>query len=771
MIRRLVLLCTTSTLALSPATAQMQRGLEEIVVTARRQAENLQNTPVAVTAITAADIEGANILESTDIARITPSLTVSQTPSYISAASFVIRGIGETNPSMGLDTGVGIYVDGIYVARSAGALFDLVDPERVEILRGPQGTLFGRNTTGGAVQIITKRPAEKLGLIIRGGYGSRNEWFVKGRFDTGTMGGSPIAAAFTFQHRQKNGYFDNHYTPASHDPGSLNANSFRAQLRGDFEDLTVDYSFDYDKRKGAPPFFQIVAASPDVRKYYGNSVNLGGNPFQIMEQGRLRSGWMDPSPAAVTPPGADPFRAVAESWGHNLTIAYDVSENVSLKSITGYRGIDINIPHGDAGNGGLLGVILDPVTFAPSIDSVTTYHGYDGPQQQKQFSEELQLSVDTGELNLVAGLYYFWEQSRENNMQAINFVLPGGDASLRLDPVIAYEVRSQSYAAFAQASYKPDALDNRLELTGGVRYTRDKKKIELRHRENGALNIIGDRNGQASFSNVSFMGSLSYRFTPNVMAYAKVATGYKSGGFNPQINQLNKFDPEKLISAEAGIKSDLFDQHARVNLAAFWSRYKDLQISQFAPGTGGATGLIVNAGRATFKGIEGELTIMPLDRLTITGTFGYTDMKYDEFLFRDPATDLLYNIADQAHFLGAARFNSSLSLSYSLPAFSWGRPNTYLSWAHRSSVTYHPYDLTAPFNRAVMSPRQDTLSARIALSDIPFGGRTQGEIALIGENLLDQDQVNWGIDFGALGFAGVVYGEPRRFGVQLTVKY
>jgi iron complex outermembrane recepter protein len=249
------------------ASATPSDGIQDIVVTARRQSESLQKTPIAVTALNSATLEKMNVQQVDKIAQVAPNLIISQQSSALSAASINIRGIGQTDPSLGLDTAVGVYLDGVYVARSAGSIFDLVDLDRIEVLRGPQGTLFGRNTTGGAIQLISKKPADDFGITAKGGYGSRNDWYGRFRLDTGKMNGSPISASFVYYHRERDGYFDNTLTPASEDPGSLRVNAGSAALKGDFGKFQFNYSWDYDNRRGAPGFFQTVGLSPDALTY------------------------------------------------------------------------------------------------------------------------------------------------------------------------------------------------------------------------------------------------------------------------------------------------------------------------------------------------------------------------------------------------------------------------------------------------------------------------------------------------------------------------
>ena len=760
-----IALASTSAIAAEEqAQAADTPAIADIVVTARRQAETMQRTPIAVTALGGATLEKMNIQQVDQIAQATPNLIFSQQSSSLSAASVTIRGIGQTDPSLALDTAVGIYLDGVYVARSAGAVFDLVDPERIEVLRGPQGTLFGRNTTGGAIQIISKKPADSFGATVRGGYGSRDFWYLRGRVDTGRIADSPISAAVSYQHREKNGYFNNYLTPKSKDPGSLNVDSVSAQVSADLGALQIYYGFDWDERNGAPAFFQTVALSPDALAYYGRSESLGGAPLQYQPDQRMTSGYQQPGA-----PGR--YTSLTRSQGHNLTVSYDVSDALTLKSIFGYRKLYMDNVLGLSGQGDLRGLVLDLATGGVSVQPVSPYNGYNGPQKQNQVSEELQASGKAGDFSYVAGLYFFREKVSEDNHQQISYLLPGGMLAINLDPIAAYEQTSKSYAAFGQVSWKPGALDERFELTGGIRYTKDKKSVYLMNSEDGFSTVVGPDRGNASFSNVSFLVSGSYRFTDDVMGYAKFSTGYKSGGFNPRADRLNSFQPEKLSSWEIGIKGDFLDHRLRTNIAAFYSKYSDLQVPQFASGAGGATTLLVNAGKADFKGIELEVTAVPVRGLTLSGSLGYTDPKYKEFLFRDPATDIVTDIADTARFPNVAKFNSNIAAEYSFPPMDLGTLSARIAYAYRSQMYFYPNDAVNPYNEQVKSPATNTVSARIALSDISIGGRAVGELAVAGDNLLNEDQVLYGIDFGGLGFGGKFYNEPRRVTVEFKVTY
>ena len=799
----------------APAAAE---GVPDIVVTARRTNESLQKTPIAITALSAATIEKANVQQIDKIAQIAPNLVIQPTSGYTGAAGVAIRGIGESDPSLAADSRVGIYLDGVYVARQAGALFDLVDVERIEVLRGPQGTLFGRNTTGGAIQLVTRKPSDKFGVDAKAIYGRYDDWTTRARIDTGLIGTLPIAASFAYLHRERDGYFDSPATPDSRDPGSLNTDALTAAVKADFGNVRFDYAYDRNSQVGAPGFFQYscffgapdcpapdpLSGQVDTYAYFSRSASLGGSPLLFAAPGSRIDGGAAP---ATFIPGEYRNRSLVQ--GHSLTGSWKISPAFNIKSITGYRKMGIVAPGGFS-QSGLLGQVLDfnsPTLF--SVQPVLTFDSYDTtPQSSKQFSEELQLTGEAGDFNYIVGAYYFREKVSYNEPQPLTLVLAPdqlvglgipaevGDAliaqgidliGINTTPTQAYTQTAKSKAAYAQVSWRPASLNRDLELTAGIRYTRDSKRMNLANLTDGVPNV-SNTSGSQSNQNTSFLASVSYQVQPALNVYGKVSTGYKSGGFNPAANgicdgtvdpstgacstgyRLNSFNPEKLTAYEIGAKMDLFNRKLRLNLAAFYTRYKDLQVSQFIASAGGATSNIVNAGKAEYKGFEAEATILPMRGLTLTGTVGYTDAKYKEFLFRDQS-GALFDIKDAARFGGLAKFNANTSIDYAFEPASFGTVDIRLSYAYRSRVYFTTNDLISPFNRATNSPPTNTVDARIALSDMPLGSRAKGEIALVGENLLNEDQILFGIDFGSLGFAGQNHGLRRRASVQLRVTY
>jgi Outer membrane receptor proteins, mostly Fe transport len=771
--------------------AQTTGGLGDIIVTARRSAETLQNVPVAVTALSGDFIDRQNISDPTDVPQFAPNLTIEQQPSSLSAATVFIRGIGNNEPSAVSEQGVGIYMDGVYLARAAGAVFDLIDLERIEVLRGPQGTLFGRNTIGGALQLVSKKPASAFGVTAKAGYGRYNDWYVRGRVDTGYIVGDSIKASISAQHKQSDGFVDNTLTPSSKDPGSINANSVAVGLQGDFGDVTVNYNFDYDSRRGTPSFFQIVAATPLAESYYSQSPSYGGDPFLVnpVRQGTVQqAGFTDRD-------GDFRYGSKTKVQGHALTISYEATPELTLKSITGYRKFSQDTILNLSGNGVLRAPVIDFTSpTLTSVQQVTPYTGNNAPQKQWQFSQELQALGKVGDLNFLMGMYYFYEKSSEDNQQALTLVLPVaflapalqslgfptdtanqlGAAVPALNPGLetvgfnaapnqAFGGTSQSMAVFGQVSWRPSALDDKLELTAGGRFTADDKSIYL------AGDVFPVQRGRTGFENFSYLLSASYELADDVLFYGRLSTGYRSGGLNPRAATINSFDPEKAKAYEIGLKSQFLDNRIRLNLAGYVTDYTDLQIQQFAAGSGGATSLIVNAGKVRLSGFEAELTAAPFAGFQIDGSVGYVKTKYKEFLFRDPATNELLDVADQAKPVYSPKWTVHVGAEYAHPI---GDSTIRLrgDYSHRTKFFVNALDNTAPFNDELVSPNTTNVKARLSVEDINLGSGKL-DIGLWGDNLLNQKRLSYGIDFGSLGFAGATFNRPITYGVDARVKF
>lgn len=733
-------------------------GLTDIVVTARRRAEQAQDVPVSLTAISGEALDQRNIRTIESLSALAPNLNINNSSAAISGSVIAIRGISDNNPTvLTNDPPVGLYLDGVYLGRAAGSIFDIVDLERVEVLRGPQGALFGRNTTGGAVSLVTSRPADTLGIQQKMSYGSFNEWTSRTRVDFGEWGNTGIKLRLAYAHRERDGYFDNPLVSDRYDPGALNTDSVFGSIHADWSSIRWDVRADYQNRKGVPSIMQAVAADALRTAYFGASPNYGGRPFVVATDRQKE--------LAVDFRG----RASAEIWGVSNTFEFDVTDSLVFKSISAYRALRVHERGDLSGQTGLRGLVLNTATGAVSVQDVTPFQS-ENFSRQHQVSQEFQLLGDTDRLSYVVGLFYFREKVRQLNPQNFTFVI-SPTIGVQQQRTVTYSGTAKSYAAFGQASYTPPILDDKLELTLGGRYTEDRRTLDQQDTAFG-VPVPPSRQLARKWNNFSANGSLLYKFTENANAYARISTGYKSGGFNPADLIGTGYDPEKVVAYELGLKSEWFDRKLRVNIAGFYNDYKDRQISVLTTSsTGGASNTTQNAGRAKFKGIELEIMAAPVTGLVLEGSVGYTDPKYTEYQFVPSAGAAPINVADEARFQYQTKITTHVAAQYTFPETSFGIPSVRVEYNHTGRRYFLPLDRLAPFNVVSRDPGFDDVQAQILLSKIPIGGLT-GELSVYGRNLLDDDKHRTAaIDFGALGFAEAQYAMPRSFGVSLMLDF
>ncbi|SFR89779.1 TonB-dependent receptor [Sphingomonas jatrophae] len=724
-------------------------GLADIVVTAQRRSEALQRTPLAITAITAATIETRRITDATDLNGVAPSLTSTSGPSNKGHLVVFIRGIGESEPILTADSPVSIYVDGVILGRTTGSVFELVDLERIEVLRGPQGTLYGRNTTGGAINLITKKPTDAFGVELLGSYGNLN--YTQGRIsvDTGLLGESGLKAKLSYIHRERQGWVDDPASPDDKDPGAYNIDAFRGVLAFDRGGaVRATYAYDHAVNDAIIPPSQLTAMTPNAQAYFSRSPSVGGTPFIAPTSERLK----------VLRPDRSPVRD--RNIGHSFTAEVDLGPDTLLRSISGWKTWKNRIVNTDlTGNSGLRGLVVSPAP--PGIKPVEVF-GATNTRRQRQFSQELNLIGGIGErIDYVLGGYYFREKAYELNPQFYTFVtsIPGlGLAGINLTNTLDYNHTSKSYAAFGQVTYR---LTDSLSVIGGLRYTKDEKKLVQTQPSVRTL--------KNDWSRVNYSATLQYQASPDLMVYGRVASGYKAGGFNARsVN--DGYEPESLTAYEIGVKSQLLDRRLRVNAALFWNDLKDKQLNQFLAGSGGASSIAVNAGSATLKGVELEVEAAPVDGLRLSGALGYVDRDFKSFIVRDPATNALIDVADQARFSYSAGTTYNLGAEYSVQDVAGGILSARLDYSYRSKVYFNVVPQFVPFDALIAAPGFGLLDGRIQLGGVDLGGTT-ATFSLWGKNLTNKLYRTSGTDFGALGFAINSYGEPRTYGVDARIRF
>ena len=598
-------------------------ALEEIIVTARKREEGLQSAPISITAFTGEGLDYRGVTKIDRIADFTPNLTYQNNPGdggSSASAAIYIRGIGQNDFVPTVEPGVGLYIDGVYVARSVGSILDLVDVERIEVLRGPQGTLFGRNTVGGAINVTTKKPDEIPGgkAEITLGNSSRIDF-------RGTLN---VPLSDTFFARVSVGSFNRDgYVTRSFDGKDLgNENTLTGQAAFRWlasDDLEFNLSFDgtRDHNNGSPMVTTalILPGQPGYLSTFMalNNVLALGDPFSCFAPENLNVSSCYNTRFIQADEDINGGKAAHFSdldlWGVNFTVDWKL-DSISVKSITAYRELDSK--------------------FARDIDEspLVIGHVWDS-LDQTQFSQELQVLGDSfgGRFEWIGGLYYFEEKA--NNVNLLEFTVANFLSGGKVD--------STSWAAFGQATV---AVTEKFQLTGGIRYTEDDKTF-LPDSVITAVNvpsfifpfpagtpILPYEKAKNKISEWTPMLNLSYQVTDDLMTYVTYSEGFKSGGFTQRVfppePTIPSFDPEFVTAYEAGFKFSGFDNKLRLNGAVFHTKYDDLQLlitnlTRVGPFT-------ENAAKAQITGFELELTAAPGGGWLFEGGVGYLDPKFKE---------------------------------------------------------------------------------------------------------------------------------------------
>jgi iron complex outermembrane receptor protein len=738
------------------AESSANTGLEDIVVTARRREENLQTAPVAVTAFSAERLDELRPTSIFALNALAPNLVVAPAVGASSGSNIYIRGIGQSDPSPYLDAANAMYINGVLRARTSASLSELGDIERVEVLRGPQGTLFGRNTTGGAVSIYTPKPTSDTNGLVSVGLGSDGERMARVTLNSGELGNTGLKVKGNYFYRTINGVARNPLADPDQWPGAARNEGVDIRVAGDYGVFSFDYEFDYTWNRGDAYSDQVVFfVSPTLFNYFNASASLGGDAF-VVAPDRLESMPIDRTEGQH-----------AEVGGHALTLNFDFGDKFSVKSITAYRWDKEYRPFNTASQPRLLGRVANAA--APGgfvIEEVTPLQTPVRTLDENQFSQELQFLGKLGDFDYVAGLFYFRERFSEENINWNTQLLANGLGQQRYARRL-YDYGTDSFAGFAQVSWRPN--QGPFELTGGLRYTWDEKKID----DYAFLNGVQNRHfvGKDSFKNLSGVLSASYQVDDNAMLYVRGATGYKAGGFVPG-SAFQAFLPEKVKSIEGGIKSELFDRHLRLNVAAFYTKYTDLQVTSRVTDavTGNRVSTLTNAGSASYYGAEVEMNAILGAGFSIDGTLGYVRPKYDEYPFFDGVNDL--NVANEATFPLTSKLTTDAGIRYTSPDLGVGVFTARINYSYQSGRYFYPLTRNSPNNERLRAEGQGFVNARFTLRDIPLGsgvGVSSLRVEAYVDNIFDKDRYLFGID--STNYGSKVWGRGRQGGIELTVGF
>lgn len=616
--------------AVSTSAQDRTGGLEEIIVTARKVEENLQETPIAITAFSGSALEERQVFDSSLLDQVVPNLQFANNAPLSgnnSSSQVFIRGIGQTDPTAMVDPGVGLYIDDVYMGTAMGGTMTLRDIANVQVLRGPQGTLFGRNTIGGAVLLTTTEPGDGFGGTVRVGTGSDS--LVDAFLAVDVPFSDVFKSRFSFGIRKQDGYVTR--TDGT-DLGDTNTYTGMAKfVLTPTDRLTATFAFDYTEsdENGSPLVFAAITEDATFARVASFDAGCPGmtsnaDPVPMIADDRCANDLQSRGPFGNN--GTVPLSSDLENWGASLRLVWDLTDTLTFKSITSYREITWTGVR-DADN-----------TPLPILH---TYYDSDGDQ----FSQELQLTYQSERVTGVFGLYYFENYSNDILTVELNPPPPGVQRDSDNN-----EVDNRSWAAFTQWTFH---ATDQLSLTVGGRYTEDEKGHRSDQYDFATPEVkqIPYQWYRHTFSAFTPSGSIAYRFSDDAMAYLSYSHGFKGGGWNARFNSvltaeqlaaLHMFDQEEAETIELGMKLDLLADTLRLNFAVFTSDYTDMQVTYRGPClTGnvncGVAPFITNAGKSSIDGAEVELTFAPTRDFILEASVGYLDAQIDEL---EP-TDLL----------------------------------------------------------------------------------------------------------------------------------
>jgi len=743
-----------SAICLAPNAGADQWALEEIIITAQKRAQSSQDVPIALSAFTGDMIKQLGATDFKGLTNVTPGFSVSGGSDAFPRS--YIRGIGSNDTGIGADPSVGVYIDGIYASRNGGSLTDLMDIARVEILKGPQGTLFGRNSIGGAISIVTEKPRQDLSGELNLEVGNYNNRVLKGLINVPLIEDSLYMRA-SGSLQKRDGWQDN-VIGGKHGLSKGRANGRIKFTWQATEDLNINFSNSwsrYDEMSAytdnliAPasvPFNSLTRIIDDKNTTNGN-FDLTGNGNHL---------------APVEPALKRNLR------DHNLSVTWNTNDTLSLSSLTSYRTFN---------------------TYTASDYDGTEYmlmNNEGSTESNETISQEFRLSGNTDTIDWFIGT----SASHERNAMdfTISFVdagaLPGSPFPSLNFGAPFYEnshasSETNSYALFGDATWQ---ATEHLNITFGARYSIDEKNIEYNNplQTNGAALLGGagfimatagqfvDANGNPDpslqkrgddWSDLSPRLVFDYAFTADAMVYASITKGYKSGGYNtyPTPNSTTflvtpdatkSFDPELATNYELGIKSTWFEGRLLLNASLFSLDYRDLQVRQISDGVV----QIRNAGRASNDGVELEAKYHLNENLTLLANASWMQAEYDEYTNRGEdlsGTPLLFS----------PNFSGNLALDYSIQLGDLGELRSFISYAYKNKHLYH---------EGFEQSGYGTVDARLSLQSED----ASWEIALFGNNLNDKAYVtNYIGQAATFGFVGITRNTPRTLGASLHYKF
>lgn len=729
-------------------------GIADIVVTARYRNEKLQDTPLSVSAFNAATLQNSVVLDVQSIQKFLPNVQLSRIAFSGNALGASIRGISFADLEKTFDPAIGVVIDGVFLGTNTGADVDFNDIESIEVLRGPQGTLYGRNTIGGTISIRRTHPTGELGAKLHARYGSYNALDLDGVVNLPKIGDALSVKLFG-QRRTSDSFTKNRYTGKHEDGRDFWDAGVAAQLELG-PDTTILASVDYQKDRSVFP--STVNLSRATGKPFGgggticdftNAIGLGD--LGCDTQGYLKQA-QEKYKLANT---SIPFQSYIDGWNASLEVNSKIGD-FALVAVTGYRDTHDSLLEENTGT--------PPVPVAPGVAIPLFVAARD--QDYKQISQEIRISGNvTDWMDVVGGVYYLHTDYKirpypyRGAAVATAYILNG--------PIQSFTAAQKldSYAVFAESIFK---LGHNIRLTVGGRYTTETKKFELHQTIPSVFNAAAKK----TFSDPTGRVILDWKPNDDTLLYASWSRGFRSGGFNGRatsVTSIGPYDPERVDSFEAGVKADFLGGKLRFNPTVFWAEYKKKQEDVIRASGVGTETVVENAASARIRGFEFELQGRPTRELTLRASGGYLDPKYKSFIIPDLANPGKFlDVKSLRNFRRAPKWTYNLGADFLHELNDTNSVNVTIDYAYIDDVFTSPLRDPTGFDRDII-PAYGTLDASIAF--IHTGDALKNlRVAIFGRDLLHSGgRLSNTLDAGVFYFGAV---SPRRtIGVEATVKF
>jgi iron complex outermembrane receptor protein len=750
--------------------------IDEVIVTAQKRSQNLQETPIAISALTAEMIDRQDIRNISAINSAAPNVRLFNIAGDVNGAIVAMRGSVTTNPSMTFEPTVGIYLDGIFIGKSYGSVFDIADLERIEVLRGPQGTLYGKNTLAGAINLITKQPTGEFGGKIKVGAGNYDRRATRLDIDLPAIGeigsgAGRLSTKVSLSTLRRDGFIDNNTLsglapaslarvggpavipagPASTSTiGALDSKNGRfAALWQPSDSVDITYANDFSSSDAGQPYGQLTYTGALLQ-------NIVPDVNQFVSNKRLDEASLDGE-----------GRSDVNIHGNMLTATWNVGAmgslgDVTLKSLSSHRKIHSR------------NWIDQDGTPYPLANSALD-------MRYRAVSQEFQWLGSSSRINYIGGLYFFREKG--DIVNPIDYQMFGVN---HIDSRYGFD--NDAWALFGQFEWTPPILEDRLKLTVGARHTEEKKEVyrsqityTLAAPTVALVGVPPGTERKTDFTNFSPMAVVAYQLGDNINVYAKIAEGWKSGGFNTDVSTVAAFEKpfkaESTLEYEIGLKSQWLDNRLRTNIAFFIDEHTDQQISQFLGGAASST-ILTNAGASTIQGVELELVAAPIENLQLTLNYGYLDAEFDEYDDTcQAATPVdcapgvqpgqLFDASNHYRVPTAPRNTASAGISYTVP-LNVGEIVTNIDWNYVDEHVNYP--VPSSFLTTTVEG-YGLVDARLSWRDIPLSSTSRLAVSLWGKNLADKEYTTTGIARGAAVLTSNFFGDPRTFGIDVTLDF